>query len=69
MPPKPFMIVSPTEDEDMPRSGVDRLIPVVTKAYAAAGVPDRFRAHQPEGNHRFLIEYFEWMVAWFERFL
>ena len=69
MPPRPFMMVSPTRDEDMPREGVDKLLPIVTTSYAAAGYPERFRVRQPEGNHRFLVEYFEWMVAWFERFL
>ena len=69
MPPRPFMMISPTEDEDMPREGVDQLIPIVKQAYGDAGFADRFDVRQPEGNHRFLVEYFEWMVGWFERFL
>lgn len=69
MPPRPFMMISPTRDEDMPRQGVDALIPVVQKAYAATGHDDRFKVYQPEGNHRFLVEYFEQMVAWFDHFL
>lgn len=67
--PRPFMMISPIRDEDMPRSGVDQLIPVVAEAYRASGHPDRFKAHQPEGNHQFLVEYFEWVVAWFEEHL
>ena len=63
------MMISPIRDEDMPRSGVDQLIPVVAEAYRASGHPDRFKAHQPEGNHQFLVEYFEWVVAWFEEHL
>lgn len=67
--PRPFMHVGPTEDEDMPRSGVEAMVPVVERAYASAGCPDRFKVYQPPGNHVFEVEYFEWMVAWFERFL
>ena len=65
MPPRPFMMIAPTEDEDMPREGVDELIPVVSQAYADAGCPERFQVRQPEGNHAFLVEYFEWMADWF----
>lgn len=67
--PRPFMHVGPTEDEDMPRSGVEAMVLVVERAYASAGCPDRFKVYQPSGNHVFEVEYFEWMVAWFERFL
>ena len=67
--PRPFMHVGPTEDEDMPRSGVEAMVPVVEQAYADAGCPDRFKVYQPPGNHVFEVEYFEWMVSWFERFL
>ena len=69
MPPRPFMMVAPTQDEDMPREGVDELIRVVAPVYASLGYPERFKVYQPEGNHRFLVEYFEWMVEWFHRFL
>ena len=65
MPPRPFMMIAPTEDEDMPREGVDELVPVVSQAYAEAGCPERFEVRQPEGNHAFLVEYFEWMADWF----
>jgi len=67
--PRPFMILAPTMDEDMPRSGVEELIRVVEPTYLAAGHPERFRVYQPETNHVFLVEYFEWMVEWFTRFL
>lgn len=69
IPPRPFMMVAPTQDEDMPRKGVDELIQVVAPVYASAGHPARFKVYQPDGNHRFLPEYFEWMVEWFNRFL
>ena len=67
--PRPFMMVAPTQDEDMPREGVDDLIQVVGPVYTSLGHPERFKVHQPVGNHRFLVEYFEWMVEWFRRFL
>ena len=65
MPPRPVMMIAPTEDEDMPREGVDELIPVVSEAYAEVGCPERFQVRQPKGNHAFLVEYFEWMADWF----
>ena len=69
MPPRPLMTVAPTQDEDMPREGVDDLIQVVGQVYASLGRPERFKVYQPEGNHRFRVEYFEWMVEWFRQFL
>ena len=69
IPPRPFMMVAPTQDEDMPREGVDELTQVVEPVYASLGHPERFKVYQPEGNHRFLPEYFEWMVEWFNQFL
>jgi len=67
--PRPFMMIAPLEDEDMPRSGVDDLIPPVSSAYEMLGKPNNFKVHQPTGNHVYLVEYFELMVNWFERFL
>ena len=67
--PRPFLMIAPTEDEDMPRSGVDALITVVSPAYETKGQPQHFEVRQPPGNHAFRIEYFEWMAEWFERFL
>ena len=69
MPPRPFMMVAPTQDEDMPRKGVDELIQVVGQVYGSSGHSERFKVYQPEGNHRFLVQYFEWLVEWFQRFL
>ena len=67
--PRPFMTVAPTRDEDMPRSGVEELIEKVTPVYESMGCAERFKVYQPEGNHQFLVPYFEWMAAWFDRFL
>jgi dienelactone hydrolase len=69
IPPRPFMMVAPTQDEDMPREGVDDLIQAVGQVYESLGHPEQFKIYQPDGNHRFLVEYFEWMVEWFRRFL
>jgi hypothetical protein len=67
--PRPFMHVGPTGDVDMPRAGVDDMKAVVGEAYGAVGCAERFKVYQPPGNHVFAIEYYEWMVAWFEEFL
>lgn len=67
--PRPFMMLAPTMDEDMPRSGVEELMRVVEPAYVSAGHPERFKVYQPEGRHEFLPEYFEWMVDWFTQHL
>ena len=67
--PRPFMMLAPTEDEDMPRSGVDDLIPLVSSAYEMMGHPGHFKVHQPSGNHVYLVEYFELVDNWFQRFL
>lgn len=67
--PRPLMMVAPTLDSDMCRSGVEDLIRVVEPVYNSAEHPERFKVYQPEGRHAFLIEYFEWMVQWFRQFL
>ena len=67
--PRPFMMIAPTMDEDMPRSGVETLIQAVEPAFRSVEHPERFKVYQPETNHLFLIEFFEWMVAWFRQFL
>ena len=67
--PRPFMMVAPTEDDDMPREGVDELIRVVQPVYDAAGRPDDFRVHRPPGIHTFRLEYFDWVAAWFDEYL
>ncbi len=69
IPPRPFMAVGPTEDVDMPRSGVDEMIASASRSYAALGVPEHFKVYQPPGDHVFQIQYFEWMLDWFDRFL
>ena len=65
--PRPFMAVAPVDDVDMPRSAVDDFIGATTPAYSEH--PDQFVVHQPPGDHYFTVEYFEWMVAWFDRHL
>ncbi len=67
--PRPLMLVAPTEDDDMPREGVDELIRVVAPLYESAGHPELFRVHRPPGIHTFLPQYFEWVVEWFDQVL
>ena len=62
--PRPLFMVAPTEDEDMPRSGVDDLVPVVRDAYEEMGKPENFTVYQPEGRHVYRIEYLERVAAW-----
>jgi hypothetical protein len=67
--PRPFMMVAPTEDDDMPREGVDELIRVVSPVYESEGRPELFKVHRPPGIHTFLPKYFEWVVEWFDQIL
>ena len=67
--PRPFMMVAPTEDDDMPREGVDELISVVAPVYEASGHPEHFRVHRPPGIHTYRLEYFDWVVDWFDEHL
>lgn len=67
--PRPFMMVAPLADEDMPSDGVDVFVDYVSRAYARAGVPERFLVHRPPGHHVFAMQYFEWAVEWFRRWL
>jgi hypothetical protein len=67
--PRPFMLIAPTRDEDMPAAGVDDLIRHVSPAYASARVPEGFKVYKPETNHVFLPEFLEWMAAWFRTHL
>ena len=63
------MLVAPTEDEDMPKSGVDDLKKFVTPVYSQVGQTENFHVYQPKGKHCFKMEYFDWMVDWFNHFL
>ena len=62
--PRPLFMVAPTEDEDMPRAGVDDLIPVVRAAYEEMHKPENFTVYQPEGRHVYRVEYLERVAAW-----
>ena len=64
--PRPLMMLAPLRDQDMPRSGVDRLIEVVRPVYEEQGLADRFVVHRPDDEHNFRVEYFEWTVEWFK---
>lgn len=64
--PRPLMMLAPLRDQDMPRSGVDRLIEVVRPVYEEQGLTERFVVYRPDDAHNFRIEYFEWTAAWFK---
>ncbi len=66
--PRPFMAIAPTRDEDMPNSGVEKMMSIVKPAYEAADHPEHFKVHQPESNHVYTEQYFEWVVECLERF-
>ena len=66
--PRPFMVIAPTRDEDMPTAGVENMMSIVKPAYATAGHPEHFKVYQPESNHVYTEEYFEWVVQWLKRF-
>ena len=44
------MMVAPTEDDDMPKEGVDELISVVEPVYEASGHPEHFPGPPPAGH-------------------
>lgn len=67
--PRPFMMVAPVRDEDMPAEGVTRLMKIVSPAYEKAGVYEHFHVQRPDENHIFLPQYLEWTAAWFKRHL
>jgi len=67
--PRPLLVIAPTQDEDMPSAGVDDLINEVKPAYEQAGAAEHFRVRRPQGHHEYCEEYFEHMVAWFEKYL
>ena len=67
--PRPLMVLAPTEDEDMPASGVDEMEREVRPAYASAGCAHRFEVHRPHLNHLFLAEYLDSVAAFFGRWL
>ena len=67
--PRPFMMIAPTEDDDMPKAGVDELINVVRPVYEKSGQSDSFLVHRPPGIHTYRLKYFDWVVDWFDAFL
>ena len=59
------MVLAPLRDPDMPASGVDALLEIVTPVYPAAQQAARFRVYRPDDGHVFRVKYFEWMVQFF----
>ncbi|WP_436934100.1 alpha/beta hydrolase family protein [Halovenus marina] len=67
--PRPFFVVAPMDDEDMPATGVDRMVEEAIPAYERAGTRANFAVHRPDGTHEFRQDYFERMADWFETHL
>ena len=67
--PRPFMMIAPLEDEDMPKDGVNDFLKIVQPKYASTGDSSKFFCHKPPGRHVFLIDYFDRMVNWFDKYL
>lgn len=44
------------------------LFRMVQPAYAAARQDHHFKVYQPNSNHGYKKEYFEWVVAWLKKF-
>jgi dienelactone hydrolase len=66
MAPRPLMLWAPQQDIGMPKQGVDAFIGIVRPAYLKAGAPDALVIHQPPGEHRFTLEAFASMKAFFD---
>ena len=67
--PRPFMMIAPLEDEDMPKDGVNDLLKIVEPKYESTGDSSKFFCHKPPGRHVFSIDYFDRMVSWFDKYL
>jgi dienelactone hydrolase len=67
--PRPLLVIAPTEDEDMPASGVEDLVREVQPAYERAGASGCFSIHRPKGRHEFREDYFEHVAAWLQEHL
>lgn len=63
------MMIAPTEDDDMPKAGVDELIKVVKPVYEKAGKANSFLVHRPPGIHTYRLKYFDWVINWLDKFL
>jgi dienelactone hydrolase len=69
MAPRPLMLWAPTEDEGMPKEGVDKFIATVRPAYERARAGDEFVVYQPPGPHLFTMETFDAMYNFFNQHL
>jgi len=67
--PRPFIMIAPTEDEDMPSSGVHDMLKIVKPAYKKADSSKNFECYKPPGKHVYMIEYFNKVVSFFNKFL
>lgn len=64
--PRPFYAIAPTEDLEMPKTGVDWFIDRAAPAWAALGRADRFRVDQPPGGHAFKRSWLPGVIDWLD---
>jgi dipeptidyl aminopeptidase/acylaminoacyl peptidase len=69
-PPRPLLMLNGANDPAIPRACAERTAEAFTAAYAAAGVPDRYRFElYPEAGHDLGDEALQAVLAWWERWL
>ena len=63
--PRPLLIESATGDSGFPIEASRRASDTVRRAYAAAGAPGRFHAHEFDGSHEWSgANAYDWMARW-----
>ena len=62
-------MIAPTEDEDMPSTGVDDLLEIVKPSYEKGNNSNKFKCYRPSGKHVYQIEYFNQVVSFLNKFL
>ena len=67
--PRPLIMIAPTEDEDMPSTGVDDLLKIVKPSYEKGNNSNKFKCYRPSGKHVYQIEYFNQVVSFLNKFL
>jgi dienelactone hydrolase len=69
MAPRPLMLWAPLDDIGMPKEGVDRFMEAAEPAYESTGLRENLVVHRPPGEHRFTLEAFNAMKAFFDEHL
>lgn len=68
--PRPLLVITGDSDPRTPIAGVLEAARAAERAYAAAGVPERFELYvQPDSGHVYTAAAQEATVEWFARWL